>query len=62
VTVLLELVSKMKENMENIYIPQFKWQLVDALKRFYPNDNSFVHKTKKQLYAIYFNTRKRLGR
>ena len=45
----------------NIYIPKEKWQLVDALSRFYPNVN-WNAKNKKQLYAIYFNTRKRIGR
>ena len=41
----------------SFYIPKFKYQLVDALIRLYPNDKSFISKSKKQLYAIYFKVR-----
>lgn len=43
---------------DKIFIPSLKWQLISALEAHYPEDRSFRGKSKRQLYAIYLNTRK----
>ena len=44
--------------MPDFWIPKHKYELVSALKRYYPNVN-WNGKSKKQLYAIYFTIRKK---
>lgn len=43
---------------KEFWIPQFKWQLVNALVLRYPNDRmKFTRMNKKQLYAILYRIR-----
>lgn len=45
------------------WVPRFKWELVDWLAVYYAKDKKeFERKTKKELWAIYYKTRRRLDR
>lgn len=46
--------------MSEFWIPIRRKELIDWLTAYY--GKSFVHMKKKQLMAIYLNTRSRLGR
>lgn len=43
-----------------IWIPRHKWELVEWLVKEFP-EGSFKNKSKKQLFAIYMNVRRRNG-
>lgn len=46
--------------MGNYWIPQHKWQLVQWLVGKYPNEKAkFNRMSKKQLYAIYYDMRRK---
>lgn len=43
--------------MPHYWIPQYRWQLIQALNQLYPK-GKFQHMKKAQLYAIYHKLRK----
>lgn len=43
----------------SFYKPKHKWQLIAFLERQYPGEKKFKSMNKAQLYAIYYNLRKK---
>jgi len=47
--------------MRGFYVPSYKNELVDFLRRIFPQEKKsfFTSKNKKQLYAIYYYARRK---
>lgn len=58
---MLSLLQRMSLVMINFWLPQFKWQYVNWLSTYYPQDKaSFKRMNKNRLTTIYINVRQSL--